>query len=39
MMKEQRIAIVLPANVWFCPFVNIYTQILDEYGINYDIIN
>ena len=38
-MKEQRIAILLPANVWFCPFVNIYTQILDEYGINYDIIN
>lgn len=38
-MKKQRIGIVLPANVWFCPFVNIYTQILDEYGVNYDIIN
>lgn len=38
-MKGQKVAILLPANVWFCPFVNIYTQILDELGISYDIIN
>ena len=37
--EQGKIAILLPAEVWFCPFVKIYTQILDEYCINYDIIN
>lgn len=38
-MTNIKVAILLPANVWFCPFVSIYTQILNEYGVKYDIIN
>lgn len=35
---NSKIAILLPANVWFCPFVKIYTDILNEIGAEYDII-
>ena len=38
-MQETKVAILLPANVWFCPFVNIYTHNFDKYNIKNDIIN
>lgn len=35
----MKVALILPANVWCCPFVNIYIKILDKDGIDYDIIS
>lgn len=35
----MKIGLVLPGNIWFCPYVKIYTEILDNYNIEYDIIN
>ena len=35
----MKLALILPNNVWFCPYVAIYTQILDAAKIQYDIIS
>ena len=35
----MKIGLILPGNVWFCPYVHIYTQILDEQKADYDIIS
>ncbi len=34
----MKIALLLPANIYFCPYIKIYTSILEEAGISYDII-
>lgn len=36
---NEKIALIIPANIWFCPFIRIYTKLFDEFGINYDIIS
>lgn len=36
-MKD--IAIIVPNNLWYCPFVSAYTRILDEMNVEYDIIS
>ncbi len=33
------IGLVIPNNLWFCPFVKIYTDFLDKKGIEYQIIS
>lgn len=35
----MKIGLILPGNLWFCPYVNIYTQILNDQAIDYDIIS
>lgn len=35
----MKIGLILPGNLWFCPYVNIYTQILKDNNIDYDIIS
>ena len=35
----MKIALIIPCNIWFAPFVNIYTRILEEHNIRYDIIS
>lgn len=35
----MKIALIIPCNIWFAPFVNIYTRVLDEHKIQYDIIS
>ena len=35
----MKIGLILPANIWYCPFVNIYTKILERENIDYDIIS
>lgn len=35
----MKIGLIIPANKWFCPFVNIYTKILENNNIQYDIIS
>lgn len=32
------IALLVPANIWFCPYVRIYTNFFEEWGIPYKII-
>ena len=35
----MKIGVILPNNIWFCPYMSIYTHILDENKIDYDIIS
>lgn len=35
----MKVALVVPNNVWFCPYVSIYTQLLAEEGHDYEIIS
>ena len=35
----MKIGLILPGNIWFCPYVNIYTKILDKEKIQYDLIS
>ncbi len=35
----MRIALILPNNVWFCPYASIYTKLLEKLDIQYDIIS
>lgn len=35
----MKIALILPNNVWFCPYVSIYSKLFDHIGIEYDIIS
>lgn len=34
----MKLGLLIPCNIWFCPFVNIYTEILDRWNIKYDLI-
>jgi hypothetical protein len=38
MKQSLKIALLLPANLYFCPYAKIYTKILDKAKIDYDII-
>lgn len=35
----MKVALVIPNNLWFCPYVSIYTNVLQEKGFDYDIIS
>ena len=35
----MRVGLVLPCNIWFAPFLKIYTRALDELNIEYDTIS
>ncbi len=35
----MKVALILGTNIWFSPYVSIYTRFLDVHGINYDIIS
>ncbi len=35
----MKIGLILPTNLYFAPYINIYTKILDSKGIQYDIIS
>lgn len=34
----MRLGLLVPTNLWFCPYVNIYTTLLDQYEVAYDLI-
>lgn len=34
----MKLGLLLPANVYFCPYASIYSRLLDDLGVNYDII-
>lgn len=34
----MKVALITPANLWFCPFVKIYSAALDSLSIDYDFI-
>lgn len=35
----MKIGLLLPGNIWYSPYVKIYTEILDELKVSYDIIS
>ena len=35
----MKVALVLPGNIWFAPYVRIYTKILKQNDVDYDIIS
>lgn len=35
----MKTGLILPNNLWFCPYVNIYTNLLKELSVDYDIIS
>ena len=35
----MKVGLILPGNIWFSPYVRIYTQIFEDLGIEYDIIS
>ena len=35
----MKIGIITPNNIWFSPYVKIYTSLLDEIKVNYEIIS
>lgn len=35
----MKLALLLPSNIWFCPYIKIYTNILKQYEVNYDVIS
>lgn len=35
----MKIGLILAGNIWYSPYINIYTQILDKLGVKYDIIS
>lgn len=34
----MKVALIIPANIYFCPYLKIYTNILDAHHINYNVI-
>lgn len=34
----MKIGIIAPANIWFSPYLKIYTKILDKIGVKYEIV-
>ena len=35
----MKVGLIISANIWFCPYLHIYTKILDKKHINYDIVS
>ncbi len=35
----MKVALIIPGTIWFAPYVRIYTKILDEVGVEYQIIS
>lgn len=35
----MKIALIVPGNLWFSPYVTIYTNALDKLGVNYEVIS
>lgn len=35
----MKVALILPGSIWYAPYVRIYTRILDEQKVDYDIIS
>lgn len=35
----MKIGIVIPNNLWFCPYVNIYTKLLSELNVYYEVVS
>lgn len=35
----MKVGLILPSNIWFAPFVHIYTRLLTELNVEYDIIS
>ena len=35
----MRIGIVIPGNIWFSPYLSIYTKFMDSYHLDYDVIS
>ncbi len=35
----MKVGLILAGNIWFAPYMNIYTQILDKLGVEYDVIS
>lgn len=35
----MKLALILPGNIWFAPYVRIYTKLLDQYSVDYCIIS
>ena len=38
-MATRKVALVVPNNVWFCPYVSIYIEVLKAHHVDYDIIS
>lgn len=38
-MSTQKVALVVPNNVWFCPYVSIYIEVLKAHHVDFDIIS
>ena len=34
----MKVGLLIQNNLWFCPYVKIYTSLFDEWGVNYDLI-
>lgn len=37
--SKMKIGLILPANIWGCPYTNIYTEILKENKVDFDLIS
>ncbi len=35
----MRIGLILPSNIWYSPYINIYTKVLKDLRIDYDIVS
>lgn len=35
----MKIALIIPGNIWYAPYVRIYTRLLDQHGVEYRIIS
>ena len=35
----MKVGLIIPNNIWFCPFAGIYTRILERLGVEYDLIS
>ncbi len=35
----MKVGLIVPNNIWFCPYVSIYTQLLDELSIEYELVS
>ena len=35
----MKVGLIVPNNIWFCPYVSIYTKILDELSIGYELVS
>lgn len=35
----MKVALIIPANIWFCPFLKIYTEYFDKLHVDYEVIS